>query len=94
MLHPSEHVHLYPSFARRSSTSEGTASSTVVTARSPDSTNREAIAEKHGKRPSVITTTTAEHEYDAEGVLEHVDEAKHYGHVSGATSSTTLSSAL
>jgi len=44
----------------------------------------EAIAEKHGERPSVITTTTAEHEYDAEGVLEHVAETKHYGNVLGS----------
>ena len=44
----------------------------------------EAIAEKHGERPSVITTTTAEHEYDADGVLEHVDETKHYGNVLGS----------
>lgn len=44
----------------------------------------EAIAEKHGERPSVITTTTAEHEYDADGVLEHVDDTKHYGNVLGS----------
>jgi len=44
----------------------------------------EAITEKHGKRPSVITTTTAEHEYDADGVLEHVAETKHYGNVLGS----------
>ncbi|WP_459883088.1 hypothetical protein, partial [Halorubrum gandharaense] len=44
----------------------------------------EGIAEKHGERPSVITTTTAEHEYDAEDVLEHVDETKHYGNVLGS----------
>jgi hypothetical protein len=44
----------------------------------------EAITEQHGERPSVITTTTAEHEYDADGVLELVDEAKHYGNVLGS----------
>ena len=44
----------------------------------------EAITEKHGERPSVITTTTAEHEYDADGVLEHVNETKHYGNVLGS----------
>jgi hypothetical protein len=44
----------------------------------------EAIADKHGERPSVITTTTAEHEYDADGVLEHVAETKHYGNVLGS----------
>jgi hypothetical protein len=44
----------------------------------------EAITEKHGERPSVITTSTAEHEYDGDGVLEHVDEAKHYGNVLGS----------
>jgi len=44
----------------------------------------EAITEQHGERPSVITTTTAEHEYDADGVLEHVAETKHYGNVLGS----------
>jgi hypothetical protein len=44
----------------------------------------EAVAEAHGERPSLITTSTAEHEYDAEGVLEHVDETKHYGNVLGS----------
>jgi len=44
----------------------------------------EAVTEKHGERPSVITTTTAEHEYDADGVLEHVAETKHYGNVLGS----------
>jgi len=44
----------------------------------------EAITEKHDERPSVITTTDGEHEYDADGVLEHVDETKHYGNVLGS----------
>jgi hypothetical protein len=44
----------------------------------------EAITERHGERPSVITTTTAEHEYDVDGVLEHVDETKHYGNALGS----------
>jgi len=44
----------------------------------------EAIAEEHGERPSVITTTTAEHEYDAEDVLQYVDDTKHYGNVLGS----------
>jgi len=44
----------------------------------------EAVGEKHGERPSVITTSTAEHEYDAEGVLEHTAETKHYGNVLGS----------
>ena len=44
----------------------------------------EAIGEKHGEKPSIITTTTAEQEYDAEGLLELVDETKHYGNVLGS----------
>ncbi|WP_254538944.1 hypothetical protein [Halomarina litorea] len=44
----------------------------------------EAITERHGERPAVITTTTAEHEYDADGVLEHVADTKHYGNVLGS----------
>lgn len=44
----------------------------------------EKIGEKHGEQPSVITTTTAEREYDAEGVVELVDETKHYGNVLGS----------
>jgi DNA-binding transcriptional ArsR family regulator len=58
---------------------------------SPDHVNTEqdaalleAIEEKHDDRPSLITTTTAEHEYDNEGVLELVDETKHYGNVLGS----------
>ena len=42
------------------------------------------IREDHGEAPSLITTTTAEEEYDAEGVLEYVDETKHYGNVLGS----------
>ena len=44
----------------------------------------EAVAEEHDTRPSVITTSTAEAEYDAAGVLELVDETKHYGNVLGS----------
>ena len=44
----------------------------------------EAIAENHDERPGVITTTTAESEYAAAGVLETVDETKHYGNVLGS----------
>lgn len=44
----------------------------------------EAIAEQHGQRPSVITTITAEDEYDAAGVLDLIDETKHYGNVLGS----------
>jgi hypothetical protein len=58
---------------------------------SPDHVNTEQdvalleqITESHGKRPSVITTVTAEHEYDAEDVLEFVDRTKHYGNVLGS----------
>ena len=51
---------------------------------SQDAALLEAIADKHGERPSVITTTTAEHEYDTDGVLEHVDDTKHYGNILGS----------
>jgi len=44
----------------------------------------ETIVQEHGDRPSVITTGTAEHEYDAEDVLQYVDETKHYGNVLGS----------
>ena len=44
----------------------------------------EAIADEHGQTPSVITTATAEGEYDADGVLDLVDETKHYGNVLGS----------
>jgi len=45
----------------------------------------EAIRDEHEQRPSVITTTTAEHEYDEADVLEDlVDESKHYGNVFGS----------
>jgi len=44
----------------------------------------EAIGENHDERPGVITTTTAESEYDAAGVLDVVDETKHYGNVLGS----------
>jgi len=42
------------------------------------------VADQHDKKPGVITTTTAEHEYDAEGVLGLVDDTKHYGNVLGS----------
>ncbi|NHX37988.1 MULTISPECIES: hypothetical protein [Halolamina] len=44
----------------------------------------EAITEEHGERPAVITTTTAEEEYAAEEVLDHVADTKHYGNVLGS----------
>jgi len=44
----------------------------------------ERIAEQHDEKPGVITTSTAEEEYDAEGVLDLVDETKHYGNVLGS----------
>ena len=44
----------------------------------------EEIAEVHGERPGVITSSTAEHEYDAAGVLDVVDDTKHYGNVLGS----------
>jgi len=44
----------------------------------------EQIRETHGERPSLITTSTAEHEYDAEGALELVDDTKHYGNILGS----------
>jgi DNA-binding transcriptional ArsR family regulator len=42
------------------------------------------VAEQHDEKPGVITTTTAEEEYDAEGVLDLVDDTKHYGNVLGS----------
>jgi hypothetical protein len=42
------------------------------------------IADEHGQQPSVITTSTAEAEYADAGVLDHVDETKHYGNVLGS----------
>lgn len=42
------------------------------------------IREQHGQRPSVITTSTAEGTYDADGVLDFIDETKHYGNVLGS----------
>jgi hypothetical protein len=44
----------------------------------------EAVADEHGQRPSLITTQTAQGEYDAAGVLDLVDETKHYGNVLGS----------
>jgi hypothetical protein len=44
----------------------------------------EAIADEHGTRPGLITTATAEGEYDDVDVLEPVDETKHYGNVLGS----------
>jgi hypothetical protein len=44
----------------------------------------DAIADEHGERPGVITSTTAEHEYDGAGILDTVDDTKHYGNVLGS----------
>jgi len=44
----------------------------------------EGIADAHGERPSVITSSTAEGAYDSAGVLDLVDETKHYGNVLGS----------
>jgi len=44
----------------------------------------DAITDEHDERPGVITTTTAEHEYDADDVLQYVDDTKHYGNVLGS----------
>ncbi|WP_331235147.1 hypothetical protein [Natronorarus salvus] len=44
----------------------------------------EAIAEKHEKRPSLITTARAEAVYQDEDVLELVAEHQHYGDVLGS----------
>jgi len=44
----------------------------------------EQIRESHGERPSLITTSTAEAEYDSEGLLEYVDQSKHFGNILGS----------
>jgi hypothetical protein len=44
----------------------------------------EAIADEHGQHPSLITTVTAKGEYEDAGVLDLVDETKHYGNVLGS----------
>jgi hypothetical protein len=44
----------------------------------------EAITENHDERPGVITTTTAESEYESGGALEYVADTKHYGNVLGS----------
>jgi hypothetical protein len=44
----------------------------------------DAIGERHGERPGLITTSTAEHEYDGAGVLDDVADTKHYGNVLGS----------
>jgi hypothetical protein len=44
----------------------------------------DAIREEHGERPGLITTSTAEHEYDGAGVLDDVADTKHYGNVLGS----------
>ena len=41
----------------------------------------EAIRDAHGERPGLITTATAEREYDTAGTLEYVQDTKHYGNV-------------
>jgi hypothetical protein len=42
------------------------------------------IETTHSEQPGVVTTKAAEHEYDADGVLDHVDDTKHYGNVLGS----------
>jgi hypothetical protein len=44
----------------------------------------ERIADEHGERPGVITSSTAIEEYDAAGVLELADETRKYGNVLGS----------
>jgi hypothetical protein len=44
----------------------------------------EEIATVHGQRPAVITTATAETEYEAAGIDELFDESAHYGNVLGS----------
>jgi len=44
----------------------------------------EAIADEHDTRPGLITTATAESEYNDVDVLKLVDETKHYGNVLGS----------
>jgi len=45
----------------------------------------DAVRDRHGERPALITTAAAEHEYDADGLLDDVvDGSKHYGNVLGS----------
>jgi hypothetical protein len=44
----------------------------------------EEIADEHDTHPGLITTRTAEGEYDDVDVLELVDETKHYGNILGS----------
>jgi hypothetical protein len=44
----------------------------------------EKIADTHGQRPALITSSTAKDEYDAAGVLDDVGDTKHYGNVLGS----------
>ena len=44
----------------------------------------EKIGEQHGEKPGLITTSTAEHEYDDAGILDLVADTKHYGNVLGS----------
>jgi len=44
----------------------------------------EAITDQHDERPSLITTNRAEELYDQQGVLDLVEDVKHYGNVLGS----------
>jgi hypothetical protein len=44
----------------------------------------EAIGEKHGQRPALITTSRAEGVYDEHDILDLVDGRRHYGNVLGS----------
>lgn len=45
----------------------------------------EGITDEHGRAPDLITTATAEHEFDAAGILDqYVGEHTHYGNVLGS----------
>ncbi len=44
----------------------------------------EAIADAHDQKPAVITTATAEAEYEADDVTEYVNDTRHYGNVLGS----------
>jgi hypothetical protein len=49
-----------------------------------DATLLETIADEHGQAPALITTSTAKAEYDDAGVLDLVDDTKHYGDILGS----------
>jgi hypothetical protein len=44
----------------------------------------ERVHDLHDERPGVITTTTAEREYDGEPIEDHIDTTQHYGNVLGS----------